>query len=218
MCGPMGLRGTQVMHLVLDPWVDVAFNVLIAYSKPFWATVCKTVRPMLSDRCLSRPVCPVRDVGVLWPNDWTDQDETSYAGRPRPTPHCIKGEPSFPPLKGHSPQFLSHICCGQMARWIKMPLGTDVGLDPSDIVLDGDPAPSDPHNSRPCLLWPDGCINRDATWCEGRHRPMSHCARWGPSSPFSKRAHSRQSTPPNFRPVSIVPKRLGGSRCHLVQR
>jgi len=23
----------------------------------FWATVCKTVRPMLSDRCLSGPVC-----------------------------------------------------------------------------------------------------------------------------------------------------------------
>jgi len=23
----------------------------------FWATVCKTVRPMLSDRCLSCPVC-----------------------------------------------------------------------------------------------------------------------------------------------------------------
>ena len=29
-----------------------------------------------------------------------------------------------------------------MARWIKMPLGRKVGLDPSDIVLDGDPAPS----------------------------------------------------------------------------
>jgi len=29
---------------------------------------------MLSDRCLS--VCPVYDVGALWPNGWTDQDET----------------------------------------------------------------------------------------------------------------------------------------------
>jgi len=28
-----------------------------------------------------------------------------------------------------------------MVRWIKMPLGRNVGLDPSDIVLDGDPAP-----------------------------------------------------------------------------
>ena len=28
-----------------------------------------------------------------------------------------------------------------MAEWIKMPLGRKVGLSPSDIVLDGDPAP-----------------------------------------------------------------------------
>jgi len=33
---------------------------------------CKTVRPMLSDRC---PVCPVCDVGILWPNGWMNQDE-----------------------------------------------------------------------------------------------------------------------------------------------
>ena len=48
----------------------------------FWVTVCKTVCPMLSDRC---PVClSVRslcDVGVLWPNGWTDQDETWHGGR-----------------------------------------------------------------------------------------------------------------------------------------
>ena len=62
---------------------------------PFWATVCKTVRPMLSVRCLSYPVwlsvcpvCPVSDVGVLWPNGWRDQYETWHAGRPRPWPHC----------------------------------------------------------------------------------------------------------------------------------
>ena len=50
----------------------------------FWATVYKTVLPMLSDGC---PVCPVLSVcGVraLWPNGWMDQDETSHAGRPRP--------------------------------------------------------------------------------------------------------------------------------------
>ena len=28
-----------------------------------------------------------------------------------------------------------------MAGWIKMSLGREVGLDPSHIVLDGDPAP-----------------------------------------------------------------------------
>ena len=29
----------------------------------------------------------------------------------------------------------------QTAGWIKMPLGTEVGLGPGDIVFDGDPAP-----------------------------------------------------------------------------
>jgi len=35
-------------------------------SFDFWVTVCKTVRPMLSDHCLSvLSVCSVSDVGVL---------------------------------------------------------------------------------------------------------------------------------------------------------
>ena len=43
----------------------------------FWATVCKTVHPMLSVRCLSCPVClSVCNVRALWPNGWTNVDET----------------------------------------------------------------------------------------------------------------------------------------------
>jgi len=84
--------------------------------------------------------CPVCD-GVLWPNGWTDQDETWHGGRPQSRPHCVRLGPSSP-QKGHSPpQFSAHVCCGQMAGWIKMPLGMKVGLGPGDIVLDGHPAP-----------------------------------------------------------------------------
>jgi len=45
------------------------------------------------------------------------------------------------------------------------PLGTEVGLGPGDIVLDGDPAPPPPARKGasstlpvfgPCLLWPNG--------------------------------------------------------------
>jgi len=82
----------------------------------FWATVCKTVRPMLSDRCLSCPVCLSVTVG-----------------------------------------------------WIKVIVGTKVGLRPGHIVLDGDPAP------------PKGA-----------------------------------EAAPNFRPMSVVAKRMDRSRCHLV--
>jgi len=36
----------------------------------------------------------------------------------------LDGDPAAP--KGHSPQFSAHVCCGQTAGWIKMPLGTVV--------------------------------------------------------------------------------------------
>jgi len=39
---------------------------------------------------------------------------------------------------------------------IRIPLGTEVGLGQSDIVLDGDPAPpkgAQPPFFSPCLLW-----------------------------------------------------------------
>jgi len=49
----------------------------------------------------------------------------------------------LPPEKGHTTptQFLAHVYCGQTAGWIKMPLGTEVNLDPGDIVLDRVAAP-----------------------------------------------------------------------------
>jgi len=85
--------------------------------------------------------CPVRDVRALWPNGWTHQDETGHASRPRPWQHCVRWGSSSPSPKGNSPiQFSTHICCGQMAAWIKMPLGMELGLSPGDFVLDGDPA------------------------------------------------------------------------------
>jgi len=66
----------------------------------FSAIVCKTVRPMLSDRCLSclsvLAVLSVMLVGVLWPNGLTDQHETWHVGRPRPWPRCVRWGLSSP--------------------------------------------------------------------------------------------------------------------------
>jgi len=44
--------------------------------------------------------------------------------------------------------------CGQMAEWIKMPLGTEVGLGPGDIVLDGDQNPSSQKGGTAPNFWP----------------------------------------------------------------
>jgi len=43
----------------------------------------------------------------------------------------------------------------------QMPLGTEAGLGPCDIILDGGPAPPTERGTaaltfRPCLLWPNG--------------------------------------------------------------
>jgi len=66
------------------------------------------------------------------------------------------------PLKrGAAPlTFLAHVYCGQMAGWIKMPVGTQVDLGSGHIVLDEDPAPpkgaQQPPLFGPCLFWPNG--------------------------------------------------------------
>jgi len=108
---------------------------------------------MLSDRCLSFCLSVLSCL-----NSWMVQDKTWHAGRSRPWPHCVRWGPSSPSHKGAHPQFSAYICCGQMAGWIKMPLGREVSLDPSDIVLDGDPSALPKKEAEPlmfglCLLW-----------------------------------------------------------------
>ena len=84
---------------------------------------------------------PIFGPFLLWPNGWIYQDATWYGGRPQPRWLCVGWRLSPLPKKGRSPQFLAHVSCGQTAAWIKMPLGTEVGLGSGDNVLDGEPAP-----------------------------------------------------------------------------
>ena len=43
----------------------------------------------------------------------------------------LDGDPSPPPLKGdRAPQFSAHICCVQMAAWIKMALDVEKDFAP----------------------------------------------------------------------------------------
>ena len=95
-------------------------------------TVCKTVCPVLLDRCLSCPVLSCLSVTLVY-----------YS---------------------------------QTVGWIKMKLGMQVGLGPGHIVLDGDPAPlpkkgAEPPIFGPCLLWPNGWMDQNATWNGGRSGP-----------------------------------------------
>jgi len=86
---------------------------------------------------------PILGPYLLWPYGCMDQDATWYGGKPQPRRPCIRWGPRSPsPKRGRSPQFSAHVYCGQTAAWIKMPLGTELGLGSDDIVLDGDPAPT----------------------------------------------------------------------------
>jgi len=68
-----------------------------------------------------------------------DQYETRHAGWAQPWPHCVRWGTSSPAPKGHSSsQYSAHICCGQMAAWIKMPFGMEVGR---------------PQPKRLCVTW-----------------------------------------------------------------
>jgi len=61
-----------------------------------------------------------------------------------------------------------------------MPLGMEVKLGPGDVVLDGVAAPLNYKEHSPpvfgsYLLWPNGWMDEDATWCGSRTRPRPHC-------------------------------------------
>ena len=72
------------------------------------------------------------------------------------------------PLSCLSVLSVTLVYCCQTVRWIKVQLGVQVGLGPGHIVLDGDPAPLSqrgmPPTFGPCLLWPNGWMDEDATW------------------------------------------------------
>jgi len=87
--------------------------------------------------------------------------------------------PSNPSEKGAlQPPIFGAFLLWPTAAWIKMPLGTEVGLGPGHIVLDEGPncpQRAQPPISGPCLLSPNGCMDQDATWYVGKPRSRRRC-------------------------------------------
>jgi len=77
---------------------------------------------------------PIFGPCLLRPTGCMDRDATWYGGKPRPDDIVLDGTQLTSP-----PQFSAHVYCGQPAGWIKIALGTEVGLGPGHIVLEGDP-------------------------------------------------------------------------------
>jgi len=113
-----------------------------------------------------------------------DQDATWYRKvGPNPSDIAFDGTQLLPPKKESEPPISSHVYCAKTARWIKMPLGIVVGLDPSDIVLDRDPARPLQNGGRATPQFRPISIaakRLHGSRCHlgGRSRPRPHCATW----------------------------------------
>jgi len=128
----------------------------------------------------------------------------------------LDGDPAPPQKKRHSsPHFSAHVYYGQTAGWIKTPFDMEVGLSPGHIVLDRDPAPPHPETgtAAPSTFQPmftAGYIKMPL----GREVSLGDIVLDGdPAAPQK----GNSSTSPTFRLMSIVAKRLDGSKCHLVR-
>jgi len=93
---------------------------------------------------------------------------------------------------------VTFVYCGQTVGWIRMPLGMEVGLGPGHVVLDGDPAPP---ISGPCLLWPNGWMDQDATLPLGTEVGLG---RGHIVSDGDRAAPHGKGTAPTFRPTAVT--------------
>ena len=103
-----------------------------------------------------------------------------------------------------------------------MALGMEIGLSPGDLVLVGDPAPLLKKGAEPAPQFSArfyfgqtaGCIKMPLGMEVGLS-PGDFVLDGDTTLP---RKSGGQSPLPNFRPISVVAKRLSASRCHWVWR
>jgi len=150
----------------------------------FWGTVCKTVRPMLSDRCLS--VCPVcLSVTLAYCGQTVEciKIKTLHARRPRPWPHCSMGT-QLPRVVARR---LDGLRCHLARRSRPRPRRHCVRWGPRSLPPKGGTAVTAP-NIGPCIV----AKHLHGSRCHltrGRPWPRPHCITWGPNSPLKSAQH-----------------------------
>jgi len=127
-------------------------------------------------------------------------------------------DPATPlPKRGGTaaPHFAVYVYFGQTAGWINMSLGMEIGLGPGHIVLDEDPATPPPKGAQQRSTFRPVCCRQTAGWIKmllGTEVGVGPCYIVLDGDPRPP----EDTAAPNFWPVSIVVKRLDGSRCHLI--
>ena len=171
---------------------------------------------MLLGRCPIRLSClSVCDVDILWPNGWMDQGATWYGSRPRPWRHRVRWGPSSP-QKGSTaaPHFSANV------------LWANDWMDQDDTWYGGWPWPR-PHCVRWAPISPCSkkghsslpqfsghvCSDQTAGWIK---MPLGMQLGLSPGHIVlgEDPAPQKSTAPSNFRPMSVVAKRLDGSKCY----
>jgi len=121
------------------------------------------------------------------------------------------------PKRGHSPQFSAYVCCGQTAAWIKMPLGMELGLGPGHIVRDGDSVPLSKNGGCSPQFSAHVYCGQTAGWIKMPLGTMVGLSLGNIVLDVDSAPPARAPPPCKLQPLSVVAKRLHGSRCHLVR-
>jgi len=128
----------------------------------------------------------------------------------------LDGDPAHPSPKGGRPPIFGPCLLWPNGRMDEAGTWHGGRRQPRRLVLDGDPAPTSKGGEAPFpifgpfLLWPNGWMHQYATWYGGRPQPRRLCVRWGPSPSSQKGGGAGDVAPSDFRPISIVAKRLDG--------
>ena len=106
--------------------VDNSFASIVLYRGSyvhFWATVCKTIHPMLSDRCLSCLSvlsCPVLSVTLVYCGQMVGRIKMKHGLRVGlgPVHIVLDGNPGPPPQRGTAKAFPSFLPIPDVAKWL----------------------------------------------------------------------------------------------------
>ena len=157
--------------------------------------------------------CPLLNFRPMsWPSSWMDQDGTWHGGGPWYRPHCTRwGTSSPPPKRGQSPQFSAPLLLSPNG-WVNQD-GTWHGGGPwskPHCTRWGPSSPPPKREQNPQFSahfycrQTAGCVTMPLGMEVGLS-PGDFVLDADPASPPLK-GHS----PPNFRPMSVVAKRLDG--------
>ena len=198
----------------------------VCINQFFWATVCKTVRPLLCYRSVVCAVLSCLSVTFVHCGQTVGRIKTKLGMQVGLVPgHIVlDGDPAPPHTKGWSPfpifgPFLlwPNGWMHQDATWYggrPQPKGLCIRWGPSPPPKKGEDRGRSLPIFSPCLLWPNGWMDQDGTWHGGRPWSSPHCARLEHSSPKTGQTQlplPERGTVPNFRPTSVPAKWLHGS-------